>query len=802
MLTSLKNIVNKLNQTDLNSYLKIIEKINKLEDYYSHLSDDQLASKTVLFKQELANGKNIHDIKAEAFATVREASKRVLGLRHYDVQLIGGLALLDCNIAEMPTGEGKTLVASLPSYLRALEGKGVHVITVNEYLASRDKDLIGQVHEFLGLTVGLNTPSTQPHEKKPAYDADITYGVGTEFGFDYLRDNMVHNINERVQRPYHYAIIDEIDSVLIDEAKTPLIIANKKSGSSELYYVCAKILSRLVLDTHYTYDSESKSCAFTDEGITQLEETFDVENLYDIEHRVLYHYLLQALRAKITQNKDVEYIVEDGKVKLIDLYTGRIMDGRTLSEGLHQSIEAKEGLQITDENLTVASVTIQNYYRLYPLLSGMTGTAKTEEKEFQEVYGMKVISIPTNKPIRRIEDKDNVYFTIDQKDAAIIKEVKKRHYTGQPILIGTTSIKQSERLAKKLTLENINFRLLNAKSIEQEAEMISLAGLKGNITIATNMAGRGTDIILGDGVAELGGLCVIGTERHEARRIDNQLKGRAGRQGDPGFTQFFISLEDEMFINCAKEELDRLLPSIKTNFEGLVLNKNILEFVNKTQRIQEGIYYNQREYALKLDDIIRDQRKVIYTLREKLLVEQNLILLLKPYIWDSILHEIASICYDEEVTDEWDLETLSTNIGNIINNPEFYLSGTYDTKEQLTSVIKPHFYDYLKSLELAFEDDFIKDLLRSALIAVLDHYWTNHIDDMTKLKDGVGLKHYSQEDPLRIYQKEAFTLFEKMFNDLQNELSLQMTTAFYYSSEDEIIEEDIDENFEINVSEV
>lgn len=451
----------------------------------------------------LRDGKTVDDIKVEAFAVVREAAKRVLGLRHYDVQLIGGLVLLEGNIAEMPTGEGKTLVSSLPTYVRALEGKGVHVITVNDYLAKRDKELIGQVHEFLGLKVGLNIPQIDPSEKKLAYEADITYGIGTEFGFDYLRDNMAASKNEQVQRPYHFAIIDEIDSVLIDEAKTPLIIAGKKSSSSDLHYLCAKVIKSFQDTLHYTYDAESKSASFTEDGITKIEDLFDIDNLYDLEHQTLYHYMIQALRAHVAFQCDVDYIVHDEKILLVDIFTGRVMDGRSLSDGLHQALEAKEGLEITEENQTQASITIQNFFRMYPALSGMTGTAKTEEKEFNRVYNMEVMPIPTNRPIIREDKKDVVYVTADAKYKAVREDVLKHNKQGRPILIGTMSILQSETVARYLDEANITYQLLNAKSAEQEADLIATAGQKGQITIATNMAGRGTDILLGEGVHEL-----------------------------------------------------------------------------------------------------------------------------------------------------------------------------------------------------------------------------------------------------------------------------------------------------------
>ena len=527
-------------QKNLTKILKEVKVINSIEETLHYLSDDQLKMHTESFRNRLTNGETIVQIRPEAFAVVREASRRVLGLRHFDVQLIGGIVLSEGSIAEMPTGEGKTLVASLPSYLRALEGNGVHVITVNEYLAKRDRELIGQIHEFLGLSVGLNLPMMEVPEKRAAYAADITYGVGSEFGFDYLRDNMTFSEETRVQRPFHFALVDEVDSVLIDEAKTPLIIAGKTDVHANLSNLSAKLVKSFKEDKDYLYDVQTKSVSFTEEGIERIELFFSVDNLYDLEHQTLYHYMLQALRAYIMFKRDVDYIVSNGKVLLIDMFTGRPMEGRTLSNGLHQAIEAKEGLVVTEENKTQASITIQNYFRMYPTIAGMTGTAKTEEKEFQELYQMNVTQIPTNKPIIRKDLEDQIFDTIDAKYKAVSKKVKEIHATGQPVLIGTTSILQSEKVAEYLKKEKLNFEILNAKSIQQEISLISLAGQKNAITVATNMAGRGTDIVLGEGVAELGGLYVLGTERHESRRIDNQLKGRAGRQGDPGVSEFSI----------------------------------------------------------------------------------------------------------------------------------------------------------------------------------------------------------------------------------------------------------------------
>ncbi|WP_203363307.1 accessory Sec system translocase SecA2 [Bacillus sp. REN10] len=771
MISFLKKLSDS-NDQRLKKYYKLVEQINALETAFEQLTDEELAQKTVQFKERLANGETIDDMKVEAFAVVREAAKRVLGMRHYDVQLIGGLVLTDANIAEMPTGEGKTLVASLPSYLRALEGKGVHVITVNEYLAQRDCETIGPVHEFLGLTVGLNLPMMEPDQKQAAYRADITYGVGTEFGFDYLRDNMVWHPTQRVQRPYHFAIIDEVDSVLIDEAKTPLIIAGKMPGSSELHYIGARVAKRFKRDEDYHLDDETKAVSLTDQGIEKVEKAFGVDNLYDLEHQTLYHYMIQAVRAHVMFKRDVDYIVKDGKILLVDMFTGRTMEGRSLSDGLHQAIEAKEGLEITDENKTQASITIQNYFRMYPYLSGMTGTAKTEEKEFEQVYNMMVIQIPTNRPKQRVDMPDFIFSTTDQKYQAVTEEVKKRHQTGQPVLVGTTSILQSEKVAEYFTKAGLSFELLNAKSVEQEVELISKAGQRGQITIATNMAGRGTDILLGEGVHQLGGLHVIGTERHESRRVDNQLKGRSGRQGDPGSSQFFISLEDDMFRRFAKEELEKMEKKLDIDENGLVLNKKIHEFVDRTQRIVEGANFSMREYNLKLDDVINEQRNIIYSLRNKMVNEEE--------IFDHFLHvvkqasqqEIEHTCQEDQPVEEWDIKQLQTAIELILGDRSITLPEDIASKEEIQQIVKEaadHYCEELQALVEPSWDDYIKQITLSNI----DRLWISHLENMTRLKEGIGLRYYQQEDPMRIYAREGLQIFSIMHHQLQKNIATQ-----------------------------
>ncbi|AIW86730.1 MULTISPECIES: accessory Sec system translocase SecA2 [Bacillus cereus group] len=773
MLNSVKKLLGDSQKRKLKKYEQLVQDINDLEKQMADLPDEELRHKTVTFKSMLTDGKTVDDIKVEAFAVVREAAKRVLGLRHYDVQLIGGLVLLEGNIAEMPTGEGKTLVSSLPTYVRALEGKGVHVITVNDYLAKRDKELIGQVHEFLGLQVGLNIPQIDPSEKKLAYKADITYGIGTEFGFDYLRDNMAASQNDQVQRPYHFAIIDEIDSVLIDEAKTPLIIAGKKSGSSDLHYLCAKVIKSFQDTLHYTYDAESKSASFTEDGITKIEDLFDIDNLYDLEHQTLYHYMIQSLRANVAFQLDVDYIVHDEKILLVDIFTGRVMDGRSLSDGLHQALEAKEGLEITEENQTQASITIQNFFRMYPALSGMTGTAKTEEKEFNRVYNMEVIPIPTNRPILREDKNDVVYVTADDKYKAVREEVLKQNKQGRPILIGTMSILQSETVARYLDEANIKYQLLNAKSAEQEADLIATAGQKGQITIATNMAGRGTDILLGEGVHALGGLHVIGTERHESRRVDNQLKGRAGRQGDPGSSQFFLSLEDEMLKRFAHEEVEKLEKSLKPDKTGLINTSKVHDFINRTQLICEGGHFSMREYNLKLDDVINDQRNVIYTLRNNLLKEEtNMIELVIPMIEHSVDAIAKQHLLEGMLPEEWDFTSLTASIKEVLAAETLPPLSANDvhSPEDLQIVLKDTISSYIERVQELNDHADLQQSLRYVGLHFLDQNWVNHLDAMTHLKEGIGLRQYQQEDPTRLYQKEGLDIFLYTYGNFEKEM--------------------------------
>ncbi|WP_418301589.1 accessory Sec system translocase SecA2 [Lysinibacillus fusiformis] len=758
----------------LKRYYKIVDQINNLEEKYVDKSDAELREMTFIFKNQLEQGEPITSIIPDAFAVVREASKRVLGMRHFDVQLIGGLVLTEGNIAEMPTGEGKTLVASLPSYVRALEGKGVHVITVNDYLAKRDFELVGQIHRFLGLTVGLNIPMMEADEKKEAYNADITYGVGTEFGFDYLRDNMAYSLADKVQRPYHFAIIDEVDSVLIDEAKTPLIIAGKMPSNEELHRIAAMVAKRFKKDEDYDFDDETKATSLTDKGIEKIEAAFNVENLYDLEHQTLFHYVIQAVRAHVMFKRDVDYIVKEDKIELVDMFTGRILEGRSLSDGLHQAIEAKEGVTITDENKSQAQITIQNYFRMYPKLSGMTGTAKTQEKEIREVYGMEVIQIPTNRPRQRVDQPDIIFSTQEAKYKYVAAEAKKRHEKGQPILIGTTSILQSETVADHLKKEKLTFQLLNAKTVEQEVELISQAGQKGRITVATNMAGRGTDIVLGDDVHELGGLYVIGTEKHESRRVDNQLRGRSGRQGDIGESRFILSIEDDMFRRYAKEEVEKFSAKMVVDEQGIIQNKEVQELIDRTQRIVEGSQYGMREYNLKLDDVINDQRTVLYGLRDKILAGGDLMGELKKMLRETVDFAVLDAAPEDVSTMEWDYDRMEHALNSLFITP-VTIDREVGKVKQILADIQPSEQELLDHMEKFAENERVIEVLPQIMLSYIDSGWVRHLEAMTHLKEGIGLRHYQQEDPMRIYQREGLELFGKNFQELRRSIIIEIT---------------------------
>lgn len=758
-------LFNGSNEKEVKKIRKIVEQqINPLEDGLKKLSDSSLANKTNEFKARLAKGETLDDILPEAFAIVREASRRVLGMRHFDVQLIGGIVLHRGNIAEMCTGEGKTLVATAPVYLNALEGKGVHVITVNDYLAKRDSEWMGQVYKFLGLSVGLIVHDLDFQQRKIAYNSDITYGTNNEFGFDYLRDNMVTSLDQMVQRPLHYCLIDEVDSILIDEARTPLIISGPGQKSTDNYYVMAKLVPHLKKDEDYTIDEKQKTVAPTEAGVAKMEKMLHVENLYDAENLELNHLFVQALRAQTMMQRDKDYVVKDGEVVIVDEFTGRLMYGRRYSDGLHQAIEAKEGLEVQRESQTLATITFQNYFRMYDKLAGMTGTAKTEEQEFIKIYGLPVIQIPTNKPIQRKDLPDVVFKTKRGKYRAVVKEVERRHATGQPILIGTTSIEQSEELSHMLDAAKIPHSVLNAKYHEKEAAIVALAGQKGAVTIATNMAGRGTDIQLGDGVAELGGLAIIGTERHESRRIDNQLRGRAGRQGDPGSSQFFLSLEDDLLRIFGGDNIKKFMEKMGLDEDEPINSRMVSNAIQKAQKRVEARNFDIRKYVLEYDDVMNQQRKVVYEQRRRILEGENM----KDQVLrmvDTIIEKGMQTYADPKLyPEEWDFAGLLKYSEKYFLAPgEIKLEEIEDmSREEVEDKLKTIAHETYESREKSIGSSMMRELEKAVMLKVVDSKWMEHLDDMDMLKEGIGLRSYGQRNPIVEYKVEAYDIFEEM----------------------------------------
>ncbi|WP_444219190.1 preprotein translocase subunit SecA [Dialister succinatiphilus] len=758
-------LFNGSNEKEVKKIRKIVEQqINPLEDGLKKLSDSSLANKTNEFKARLAKGETLDDILPEAFAVVREASRRVLGMRHFDVQLIGGIVLHRGNIAEMCTGEGKTLVATAPVYLNALEGKGVHVITVNDYLAKRDSEWMGQVYKFLGLSVGLIVHDLDFQQRKIAYNSDITYGTNNEFGFDYLRDNMVTSLDQMVQRPLHYCLIDEVDSILIDEARTPLIISGPGQKSTDNYYVMAKLVPHLKKDEDYTIDEKQKTVAPTEAGVAKMEKMLHVENLYDAENLELNHLFVQALRAQTMMQRDKDYVVKDGEVVIVDEFTGRLMYGRRYSDGLHQAIEAKEGLEVQRESQTLATITFQNYFRMYDKLAGMTGTAKTEEQEFIKIYGLPVIQIPTNKPIQRKDLPDVVFKTKRGKYRAVVKEVERRHATGQPILIGTTSIEQSEELSHMLDVAKIPHSVLNAKYHEKEAAIVALAGQKGAVTIATNMAGRGTDIQLGDGVAALGGLAIIGTERHESRRIDNQLRGRAGRQGDPGSSQFFLSLEDDLLRIFGGDNIKKFMEKMGLDEDEPINSRMVSNAIQKAQKRVEARNFDIRKYVLEYDDVMNQQRKVVYEQRRRILEGENM----KDQVLrmvDTIIEKGMQTYADPKLyPEEWDFAGLLKYSEKYFLAPgEIKLEEIEDmSREEVEDKLKTIAHETYESREKSIGSSMMRELEKAVMLKVVDSKWMEHLDDMDMLKEGIGLRSYGQRNPIVEYKVEAYDIFEEM----------------------------------------
>ena len=771
MLGFIQKLLGNKNAKEIKRIRSIVEEINGLESSLLSLSDTSLRAKTQEFKDRLAKGETLDDILPEAFAVVREASKRVLGMRHFDVQMIGGIVLHRGNIAEMRTGEGKTLVATLPVYLNALSGKGVHVVTVNDYLAKRDSEWMGRLYNFLGMSTGLIVAGLDYDQRKQSYGADITYGTNNEFGFDYLRDNMVVHADQMVQRPLNYAIVDEVDSILIDEARTPLIISGPGERSTERYYELAKVVPHLVKDEDYTIDEKQKTIAPTEEGIAKVEKMLHIENLYDSSNLELNHLLSASLRAYAMMERDKDYVVKDGEVVIVDEFTGRLMFGRRYSDGLHQAIEAKEGLRVERESQTLASITFQNYFRMYEKLSGMTGTAKTEEQEFNNIYGLEVYEIPPNKVLARVDMPDLIFKTKDAKYRAVVRDVVERHKTGQPILVGTTSITQSEMLSDKLTKAGVPHNVLNAKHHEQEAEIVANAGQRGMVTIATNMAGRGTDISLGEGVAELGGLHILGTERHESRRIDNQLRGRSGRQGDNGSSQFFLSLEDDLMRIFGADNIAGMMDKLGMEEDEPIEHSLITKSIERAQKKVENHNFNIRKYILEYDDVMNQQREVLYGQRRLILNNQSLRETILHMVDNLIINAMNQYADEKLYPEEWNYEGLLKHL------EIYFLEPGMLTVEQMEEFGRAELQDHLIDIahkeyekrESLFGEANMRELEKAIMLKVVDSKWMEHLDSMDMLKEGIGLRAYGQKNPLVEYKFEAYDMFENMKEAITDE---------------------------------
>ncbi|MDR2276686.1 MAG: preprotein translocase subunit SecA [Vagococcus sp.] len=776
MANFLKQLIEN-DKKDLKRLEHLANKVEALKEQTEKLSDDELQAKTEEFKTRVKNGETLDDLLPEAFAVVREAAKRVLGLFPYKVQIMGGIVLHEGSIPEMKTGEGKTLTATMPVYLNALSGEGVHVVTVNEYLATRDASEMGELYNFLGLTVGLNINSKSSEEKRLAYACDITYSTNNELGFDYLRDNMVVYREQMVQRPLNFAVVDEVDSILIDEARTPLIISGQAEKSTAMYNRTDNFIKTLVNEEDYKIDVQSKTIALTEEGISKAEKHFDVSNLYDIENTSLTHYLDQSLRANYIMLLDIDYVVQDGKVMIVDQFTGRIMDGRRYSDGLHQAIEAKEGVEIEDETKTMANITFQNYFRMYKKLSGMTGTAKTEEEEFREIYNMQVIQIPTNKPIIRDDKADLLYPTLTSKFKAVVADIKERHAKGQPVLVGTVAVETSELLSDMLTKANVPHEVLNAKNHFKEAEIIMNAGQKGSVTIATNMAGRGTDIRLGLGVVEAGGLAVIGTERHESRRIDNQLRGRSGRQGDPGVTQFYLSLEDELMKRFGSERIKMFLDRMNLEEEDAVIqSKMFTKQVESAQKRVEGNNYDTRKNVLQYDDVMREQREVIYRQRNQVITsDEDLKPVLLGMVERTIERYVDSHTQGEKTN--WNLEGLVDFMGATITHEDAISLSDFEGKtpaEMKSFILSKANELYAEKESILDSPEQLLEFQKVVILRVVDTKWTDHIDAMDQLRESIGLRAYGQNNPLVDYQTEGY----QMFNDMVGAIEYEVTRLF------------------------
>ncbi|WCR26242.1 preprotein translocase subunit SecA [Paenibacillus thiaminolyticus] len=779
MLGLVKKIFGDANEREVKRLMKTVEQINGMEPEFAKLTDDQLRGKTEEFRARLEKGDTLEQLLPEAFATVREAGKRVLNKRHYDVQLLGGMVLHEGKIAEMKTGEGKTLVGTLPVYLNALAGKGVHVVTVNDYLATRDSDEMGQIYQFLGMTVGLNLAGMDPDMKKQAYACDITYGTNNEYGFDYLRDNMVLYKEQMVQRPLNFAIIDEVDSILIDEARTPLIISGQAAKSTELYHIADTFVKTLKPEEDFTIDVKTRQVALTEAGVSKAEKVLGVENLFDVKNVTLNHHVLQALKANSIMRRDVDYVVNDGEIVIVDEFTGRMMAGRRYSDGLHQAIEAKEKLEVQNESMTLATITFQNYFRMYRKLAGMTGTAKTEEEEFKSIYGLEVIQIPTNKPNQRKDGADVVYKTENAKYNAVVEEIVKRHQKQQPVLVGTVSIENSELLSDKLRKKGVKHQVLNAKFHREEAEIISRAGEPGQVTIATNMAGRGTDIILGEGVPELGGLHIIGTERHESRRIDNQLRGRAGRQGDPGSTQFYLSLGDELMRRFGADNVLGMMERLGFEEDQPIESKLITRAVESAQKRVEGNNFDLRKVVLQYDDVMNQQREIIYRQRREVLEAENIRQIVMDMIKPCIERTVDAHCNEDDIPENWDLQEIVDYIHRTMLDEDTI------TKDDLWGKEKDEIIEFLFEKVVAqytereerLGEELVREFEKVVVLRAVDSKWMDHIDAMDHLRQGIHLRAYGGTDPLREYQFEGYEMFNSMVASIQEEVSQYIMKA-------------------------
>ena len=758
---------------ELKKFSALADKIEALEPEYAKLTDYELQAKTDEFKNRIEKGETLDDLLVEAYATAREACFRVIGEKPYYVQLLGAIAIHFGNIAEMKTGEGKTLTSVMPAYLNALSGNGVHIVTVNEYLADRDANWMGNIHRFLGLTVGTNLRSLSPTEKKEQYNCDILYTTNNELGFDYLRDNMVVQKENRVQRGLNFAIIDEVDSVLIDEARTPLIISGGEMKSARLYTDADSFVKSLKNEEDYIYDEKTKSVTLTEEGVKKGEQRFGVDNLYDINQTSLVHHINQALKANYSMRNDVDYVVQDGEVVIVDQFTGRLMKGRAFSDGLHQAIEAKEGVKIQQETKTLATITFQNLFRMYKKLSGMTGTAKTEEEEFRNIYNMFVICIPTNKEVIRDDEPDLVYATKVGKYKALINEIERRYKTGQPVLVGTIAIETNELISDLLRKRKIPHEVLNAKNHAREAEIIAKAGEKKAVTIATNMAGRGTDIKLTDEVKELGGLCVLGTERHESRRIDNQLRGRSGRQGDPGFTQFYVSMEDDLMVRFGTDRIKMMMQTLGFTEDQAIKSKTFSRAIATAQSRVEGNNFDIRKQLLQYDDVMNNQREIIYSKRNEVLDNESIHDTVLEAIKNHVTDLVKSHTFPEGYLSDTDIEEITSYANeNLLRkdlNPKDLNGRTEDDIiDIIYNIIVEEYEEKIKNVPREISDEFEKVIV----LNIIDKYWTEHINTMSHLREGIHLRSYAHDDPLRAYTVEGYEMFDNMLQNIDKDVTI------------------------------